>query len=140
VIDSYTGDNLLEDILQESGEPNFTERLSPEITTSKINGLGRFLPIISFDLIALSIVLLATYEWVNSKLWNGWVATAYFLGENIDRVVFYGGLVLLAIMIFKWNNLYEHQVIQTRVEQFFCIVRSFLLTDVTVIVISFIFF
>jgi len=135
-----TAGYLVDSDLRSSAETLLRSKLSSEIEASRIKGLGRFLPVVSFDLLSLVVVLLATYEWIHAKLWNGWIETAYYISDNIERTGFYAALVILVLVLFRWNSLYEHQVIQTRVEQFFCILRSFLLADVVVIVVSFIFF
>ena len=107
-----------------------------------VTGLGsfrRYLPILALDLITLTIALLLCYEFTSSKLIDGLVSSNNFLAQNLDRVLFYASVVFLVLILFKANDLYKHKVIQTRVEQLFYILRSFIIADLIVITISFLF-
>ncbi len=120
--------------------------LYPEVTNAKgakktsfLGSFRRYLPIIAFDLIALTLVLVLTYELVNSKLVTGLFNESKYLALHIDRVIFYASIVFLTLVTFNWNGLYQHSVLTTRVKQFALILRSVLITGVVVVLFSFLF-
>jgi len=102
-------------------------------------GFKRYLPIILFDLMALTIVLLLTYEFSSDRLIKGLTSSSHYLSTNFDRVIFYASIVFLVLTIFGISNLYKHDVMITRAKHLFLIIKSFLITAIVVIIFSFLF-
>jgi exopolysaccharide biosynthesis polyprenyl glycosylphosphotransferase len=84
-------------------------------------------------------VLLITYELNSSKLIEGLDQEFQFLARHLDRVIFYASIVFITLFIFKWNGLYKHNILLTRIKQFFMILQSVGVTAGIVILFSFIF-
>lgn len=99
----------------------------------------RYLPILAFDLVSITLVLFVCYEFTRAKLIKGLLGTEAFLTTNIDKVILYASLVLVILTLFFYSGLYIHHVIQTRAKQFFYIVKSFFYADIFIIVIAFFF-
>ena len=99
----------------------------------------RYLPIITFDLISITLVLFTCYEINRAKLITGLFQSQGFLSSNIDKVLLYASLVFTILLLFFYCGLYIHHVIQTRAKQFFYIVKSFFYADIIIIVLAFFF-
>ncbi len=100
----------------------------------------RYLPILAFDLVSLTLVLLTCYEIIGAKLIEGLSGPDRFLANNLDKVVFYALLVFIILVLFLYSGLYIHHVIQTRAKQFFYILKSFFYADVIIVMIAFFLF
>ena len=103
------------------------------------NSFRRYLPILTFDLVSLTLVLLTCYELVSDKLLKGLAVSDNYLMNNIDKVILYASLVLIVLALFLYTGLYVHHVIQTRTRQLFYIFKSFFYADVIIIVFAFFF-
>ena len=101
----------------------------------------RYLPILAFDLVSITLVLLTCYEFTRTefKFLNGILGTEGFLSSNIDKVILYPSLVVMILTLFLYNGLYIHHVIQSRAKQLFFIAKSFFYADIFIIVIAFFF-
>ncbi|GJM28808.1 MAG: UDP-phosphate galactose phosphotransferase [Cyclobacteriaceae bacterium] len=100
---------------------------------------NRYLPILIFDLMALTLVLLVTYEFTSDRLIKGLSSTPEYLSLHLDRVIFYAFIVILVLVNFLISNLYKHSIIVSKAKQFYLIARSFLITANIVILFSFLF-
>ncbi len=100
----------------------------------------RYLPIITFDLVSLTLVLLTCYELISAKLIVELSNSEAFLTINLDKVIFYASLVFIILALFMYSGLYVHHVIQTRAKQFFYILKSFFYADVVIVMVAFFFF
>ena len=107
--------------------------------TSFFHSIRRYLPVLTFDLTALTVVLILTYEFNRSNLLENLFVESQFLTANLDRVLFYTSVVFLTLISFYWNGLYRHNVIQTRIKQFALIARSMFITGACVVLFSFLF-
>jgi len=99
----------------------------------------RYFPILTFDVVSLTLVLLTCYEIIGAKLIEGLSGPDRFLANNLDKVVFYALLVFIILVLFLYSGLYIHHVIQTRAKQFFYILKSFFYADVIIVMIAFFF-
>ncbi len=99
----------------------------------------RFLPILAFDLVSITLVLFTCYEFTRAKLIKGLFGSEAFLTTNLDKVILYASLVFVILTLFLYSGLYIHHVIQTRAKQFFYIIKSFFYADVFIIVVAFFF-
>ncbi len=99
----------------------------------------RYFPIMTFDLVSITLVLFTCYEFTRAKLIKGVLGNEAFLTTNIDKVILYATLVFIILTLFVYSGLYIHHVIQTRAKQFFYIVKSFFYADVFIIVLAFFF-
>ena len=104
-----------------------------------VQSFRRFLPILAFDLVSVTLVLVTCYEFTRAKLISGLLGSEAFFMVNLDKVILYTLLVIMILSLFFYSGLYIHHVIQTRAKQFFYIVKSFFYADVFIIVISFFF-
>jgi len=145
----------MSDLYQYSGDLNVLDHprtLSiPDKVKAKSNGIAskkeiawygslrRYLPILGFDLISLTLVLITCYELVSDKLIKGISFSDSYLVNNLDKVIFYGSLVAMILTLFFYSGLYIHHIIQTRAKQLFYICKSFFYADVIIIVFAFFF-
>ncbi|GJM29146.1 MAG: hypothetical protein DHS20C17_17810 [Cyclobacteriaceae bacterium] len=113
------------------------ERQSAKL--SWFQSFSRYLPVLTFDLISVTLVLFTCYEFTRAKLITGLLGSEAFFTTNIDKVIFYASLVVVILTLFFYSGLYIHHVIQTRAKQFFYIVKSFFYADVFIIIIAFFF-
>jgi len=116
---------------------SFHSNVNAHSKRSWFSTFKRYLPILSFDLISITLVLFTCYELTKGKLITGLAGTEPFLSINIDKVLLYGSLVLMILGLFFYSGLYIHHVIQTRAKQFFYIAKSFFYADIFIIVAAF---
>jgi undecaprenyl-phosphate galactose phosphotransferase len=103
--------------------------------TNKLQDVVRYLPIVTLDFISLTLVLVSTYTFLGVELDLGLYQSGY-----PNNIVFYGLVMVTVIGLFQQFDLYQHRVINTRVEQSFFIIKSFLVADLVMVVIAFFFF
>ena len=106
---------------------------------SWIKSFRRYLPVLTFDLVSITLVLFTCYEFTRAKLISGLLGSEAFFSVNLDKVILYALLVVMILSLFFYSGLYIHHVIQTRAKQFFYIVKSFFYADIFIIVIAFFF-
>jgi len=106
---------------------------------SWFHSFKRYLPVLTFDLVSITLVLFTCYELTREKLITGLFGSEPFLTSNLDKVVLYASLVFMILTLFLYSGLYIHHVIQTRAKQFFYILKSFFYADVFIIIIAFFF-
>ena len=99
----------------------------------------RYLPVLTFDVISVTLVLFTCYEFTRAKLITGLFGSDPFFSINLDKVGLYGLLVVVILTLFFYSGLYIHNVIETRAKQFFYIVKSFFYADIFIIIIAFFF-
>jgi exopolysaccharide biosynthesis polyprenyl glycosylphosphotransferase len=104
-----------------------------------LSAYKRYLPILTFDLVSVTLVLFTCYEFTRAKLLKGIFGSEAFFSTNIDKVILYASLVFMILTLFLYSGLYIHHVIQTRAKQFFYIVKSFFYADIFIIVTAFFF-
>ena len=125
--------------LPERIKANSTYHSKKVVKPSRFSSFRRYLPVLAFDLVSITLVLFTCYEFTRAKLIKGVFGTEAFLSTNLDKVVLYASLVFVILTLFLYSGLYVHHVIQTRAKQFFYIVKSFFYADVFIIVTAFFF-